>query len=245
METHHKVRFTRLFLGSLICTLLMGTATFANLVPLWEQAPTQFMSGTQSSAEAYPATLPSNAPQRVADDFVAGTSASILAVTWWGASSDGLLGEIDNIDQVTAFKIEFFATDPATQGVGTSLYSAVVAAGQTHSTRTALEMLGGSDVFQHTVTLSNPVDVTAGQRYWFSVSAYRTDDPLWDWFHGQSSNYKISVDNNVNGVWGDSPTTPGVHQDMAFVISVPEPATVILLSLGSIVLTRRQRKNRV
>ncbi len=225
--------------------LLFPASVQATFEPLWQQYPTVYQSGTQSSAEATITGFPWNTAQRVADDFIADRDTSILSVTWWGASSDGMLSEIDNIDQVTAFKIEFFTTDPTTGGVGTSIYETVIAADQTNPTLTSLELLGGSDVFQHSVILDEAVELEAGERYWFSVAAYLDSDPMWNWYHGNNTNYTIDVDDGVNGVWGDSSITPGVHQDMAFVICVPEPATVLFFGLGMIGYVRSQSRRKI
>jgi hypothetical protein len=101
--------------------------------------------------------------------------------------------------------------------------------------------------FQYNIeNIQNPFPQKAGTIYWLAISM-ECNYGEWGW--------KTSLDHwNDDGVWADyepggpTPwtelrdprTTPGESLDMAFVIT-PEPAAVVCLALGSLLLCRRMR----
>lgn len=100
-------------------------------------------------------------------------------------------------------------------------------------------------IFQYNIEdIANPFIQNEGTIYWLAISM-QCNYGTWGW--------KTSLDHwNDDGVWRDEePLQPtnwaelhdpltGVSLDMAFVIT-PEPAAVVFLALGSLLLRRRMR----
>lgn len=169
------------------------------------QRPTEKWGGSQSCAEPYDPTHGWHGVYRAADDFAVARDTFIGIIRWWGGSSYGRHDDTDSIDQVRSFKVEFYTTDPDSNGVGELAYRIVIPREATNPIPTKHHQLGGSDVYCFTAILPKSIRVKAGDRYWFSVSAYLDGPPMWIWFRSDEPNPNAIIDYNVNGVWDDEP----------------------------------------
>jgi hypothetical protein len=107
----------------------------------------------------------------------------------------------------------------------------------TSPTPTSYEAYDGSPVFVHSVTLSQKVALSASTTYWFSIAAYRDDDPRWVWFKTSLGNHFYDLDIHVDGTWDG----PYRCSDVAFELIIPEPATAVVFALGALILLRRRK----
>ena len=223
--------------------IIMALAVkFALATPdvIFSQPPRTTYGGWQSSAEP---ALPADgwaSVFRIADDFFFRSDATVRQVNWWGHSSDSINSTTEyNINQVSGFLIEFFTTNPATNGVGDSIYSEVFSIEATAPTLASYKAYDKSPVFSHSTILSRDVVFTAHTRYWISIAAYVDTEPRWVWFKSRRGNHYYDKDEEVDGIWDG----PIACSDGAFELVVPEPATFLLFALGGSALLRKRRQN--
>jgi hypothetical protein len=170
--------------------------------------------------------------QQVADDFqLAGPFLTITQVQWWGGygfNPDPSPG--DN------FKIRFFydidgspVVDPFTTMSASSLSRTV-----TSLTASSWGSHDGGTVYKYLVDLPAPITLSAGTTYYLSV--INNTSSTWGWLEDGSPShwYRLSDSNS----WQYS----GRDTNLSFeLLAVPEPATLLLLSMGGIALLRKRR----
>ena len=161
--------------------LLQTMATYLESDLVLSQTPTQTWGGHMSVAEPYEPTGGWNAVYRAADDFTPTQDCNICVARWWGGSYDGRHGETDSIDNVREFLIEIYRSEPNSSQPEDLLYSFILPRENSFITLTDQELYGGSDVFSLVVEFPEPVPVEADTHYWFSVSAYLDESPMWVW----------------------------------------------------------------
>jgi hypothetical protein len=87
-------------------------------------------------------------------------------------------------------------------------------------------------------SLLHPV-LTSSQRYWVTIGGTPTDAVAWNLSSvGASDPTATSVDNGVS--WQTLGLTPGAFEVNGDTTQVPEPATIVLLGSGAMVLVRRR-----
>lgn len=172
--------------------------------PYFSQTPLKASGGCLAVAQPMKKTGGWHGVYRAADDFTLVNDTTIAEVSWWGASYDGRHGEDDGLDQVMGFAINIYEDHPDLKKPGRLLHRTIVPLNRTSPRRTKFEVLGGSDVMKFNASLNVAFNAKAKNRYWFSVSAYLSGEPMWVW-EGGGGNGEYAIDYGVNGIWGDQP----------------------------------------
>lgn len=202
-----------LFLASWII-VSQSHSSFAD-EPALAQAPKVGSGGCLAIAEPIPATGGWTGVYRAADDFKLTKDTKIREVVWWGCSYDGRHGEDDGLDQIRGFAIAIYENDPKTNSPGSWLHRTIVPLSETYPKATEHRNFGGSDVMRFKAALDEPFVAKAGEKYWLSVGAYISGEPMWVWFESTKGNDQNALDYGVNGIWGDQPQG-WQPQDLAF-----------------------------
>jgi hypothetical protein len=197
----------RLYLTGIASLLYLIATLNVQAGVIYEQLP-----GTNSNTEQISSTL-DNFGQTpgfmTADDFVLATDAIITDVHWWGESNSG----------GNDFRFTFYADGGGVPGpiLHTSLGSLVASTVNVGS--------GFDPVSFYSSILDSPFTVSAGTTYWLSVFN-QAGDASWLW---------LTADASGNGAaLGVIPGPPWSHTqlNMAFQLTVPEPASLSLLCAG-------------
>jgi hypothetical protein len=164
-----------------------------------------------------------------ADDFMLGSTTSILAVTWQGENGPGGAPGPD------AFHILFYtgASTPTTL-VGSFN---VGAANRSEAGFTIADT--GDLVYNYWANLGGAGFLaTAGTRYWISIVNDAVVDPvdLWTWAGGVNGLGAGSI--NGGASWFSQTAAPNFTLDAA---PIPEPATLGLVAFGLIGLVRARK----
>ena len=185
----------------------------------------------------------------LADDFVAAVGGRVVQVDWWGSSNTST--------QPLPWEITFHTDNnglPAIGPVSGGIDQHFVA-----STGVDPDLDGVfffSALWPQTGHPGDPLTITAGTTYWFSVANFPTPNG-WTWAHAGGGAPTVGLEQFTGvvsnpggggsphfGPW--NPVSPGAKQDFAFRIwvEVPEPTTVALMGLGLAGIGyRRQRRN--
>ena len=107
----------------------------------------------------------------------------------------------------------------------------------------ANQMDNGDGTNSYWVDLPVPFETTAGTTYWLEVQAVFPFAPQWAFQHtfGEQGNHAVQGFDFLDLAFWSPVAGPG---DMAFQLTgtlVPEPATLMLLGCGTLVLIRRRR----
>jgi hypothetical protein len=153
------------------------------------------------------------------DNFTLGTASTIDSVTWVGSYSNPATQV-----PISAFSISFYADNA---GVPDALLQTENISGNANETSLGTDG-SGNPAFSYSADVT-PFSVAAGTQYWLSIVAY-TDGatPAWGWETG------IGGDGNAYQVYGAGGPIPN---DLAFSLvgnAVPEPSTLVMLSIGAV-----------
>ncbi len=164
------------------------------------------------------------ATQRIADNFVLGSSATIGSVDYWGVY-------FPNNIQSDSFQIDIYAD--AFGQPGTLLYSGAPSA--LVAVDSGVDAFG-VDVYEYTATLATPFAAGAGIQYWIGITNATNLGSSWGWVtaNGVDSNGSYSLD--AGGTWNQ------LGSSSAFRLNeVPAPASFGLVGLAGLGALRRRR----
>lgn len=149
------------------------------------------------------------------DNFTLDSATSIGKVKWYGEFFSGEPAPISN------FLIQFWSDN---SGPNAELFSETIV-GNAHET--LVEKIGNFNLYQYGMDLSLPFQALAGTTYWLSIQPTLDYPPQWGWYQGKGGDGVAYQD-----FFGEIGAIP---KDLAFSLaSVPEPITILLLSLGLI-----------
>jgi len=247
----------RVLLISTIVLLSFINYTMADWDPgdpaLYYQTPAQ---SDAWSVNADWGDVPSSDIYRVADDWTAAQTSAITGISFWGG------WEHDIVGQATEIYVRIFDNDTSTPGFskpGQCVWSCLV----NPSDYTARRLVSSHEqswyepqsdywlandhdyIYQYNIpVISSPFTQQAGLTYWLMLTANVQGGDL-GWNTAQTVTGSSAVYWN-NGISDWSPLmTPSGYQDpqvpldLAFVL-VPEPATLLLLSFGGLLLRRKK-----
>lgn len=205
------------------------------------------LSITASAAYAAPIFTQSVAPDSafpsdcefdtlIADDFTLAADEVIRSVSWLGSYAfDGTAPAVDD------FHIRFYADDAGAPGALLQSFAVGDAA-----SRAAVGMLGTFITYGYTADLGGGFAAAGGTTSWLMIANDTTgDNDNWYWAvqTGPGGNVQLSVDNG--GSW----SATLVAAEANFIldnekVSVPEPASFLLLGIGAAAALRRKRLHR-
>ena len=204
---------------------LAGTA-WADLV-VYSQPVDLVNKGEQASG-----STPGERPWvRAADNFTLDQSYQITDAHWWGGSENFQYPDLTNISDFTVTIYEDSSGLP-----GSVVHSEVFATAATNPVDTGELTSMGSILFYHSVDFTSPVSLSGGTQYWFSVSADLIDYNLDDWRWSNSGPGGVALDWDINGQWED---WSFASEDVAFELTIPEPASLVLLAVATLFVRRR------
>lgn len=170
------------------------------------------------------------------------TPKAITDVHWWGSYEGGT-----GPKAINGFAISFYVDAPAGgtepfSHPGTLLQSYYIS-GNCNESYYGYSASDGTDVYKYDVILPTPFAQVYGTTYWLSIQVDQGwgAPPSWGWHNS----YNHWNDNAVQAT-GEETWSRLSGQDLAFMLTVPEPVAVGLLGLGALsVLRRRSRKHRI
>jgi hypothetical protein len=203
-------------------------------------------------------------PSQVADDFLCVDGEPVIDLHWWGSywdsgtvwpyhTSGGFPDPTTPTDTppgtLLGFDVAFYADVPAGTDPlmpwshpGIRLYQTFIdMANVTEVLFGTVAHVGGveENVWQYNADLPTPFLQEAGNIYWLRIQAVFTDPAYqWGWHEADSLWHDNAVQTGYGreGMWEIL-----TNKDMAFELSVPEPATLSLVAIGALALIRRSR----
>jgi hypothetical protein len=234
------------------------SAIFADWDPgdpaLYYQTPAQ-SGGWSVIADWGNVPSPPSDIYRVADDWTAAQTSAITGISFWGGWKNDLVG------QATEIYVRIFDNDTSTPGFskpGQCVWSCLVNPDDYTARRLGSQEQGWYEpqtgnwqannhdkMYQYNIpVISSPFTQQAGLSYWLMLTTnVQGGDLGWNTAQFVAGSSSVYWNNNISD-WSPlmSPSgyqDPQVPLDLAFVL-VPEPATILLLAFGGLLLRRRK-----
>jgi hypothetical protein len=174
-----------------------------------------------------------------ADNFQLDSPAQVDQINWWGISEGLVTPGLENFD---SFQIEFWTsfTRPNGRFVPDSLItSETFSLDEINTIDTGRQAANGAIEFKHQIDLTDPLALDAGTTYWISISARSIDGSgdAWQW---QDADPTDTI--STSWSYADNRWLYFEDTDSAFeLISVPTPASSLMLTTGLAIFSRRRR----
>jgi hypothetical protein len=214
----------------------------------WSQLP-DMNRGLDYSSET-------KVPSVVASDWRCQDGLPVTDIHWWGSywvpnlpvppdgfpNSDGFANAPPG--GIQAFILKIYSDVPAGGSVPFSRPGQLLWAFDTSNYNEVLygTTAAGKDVLQYNVYLPQAdwFAQVAGQIYWLSIEAV-LQDPMrqWGWHESKDHSFDDAVQDFKFSGWSELINNT-YSVDMAFELTTPEPAALLLLALGGLALLRRR-----
>jgi hypothetical protein len=174
--------------------------------------------------------------QRSADNFALGTSAFISGVRWWGFYGSTFDDYPEPPPSSESMRIRFYADQPAhhVPDEANILYEETFA--NPLRLPTGRMILTGSSPpeYMFHAPLSSPVWLTADVHYWLEIVQLENPDSYFRWEYSITQQDGFLFVNQDVQEWDVYPGADTAYQLM----TVPEPASLVLLTSASLVAAR-------
>jgi len=178
--------------------------------------------------------------QRVADDILLGAAATVGRVRFWGFYND----DVQPVGDET-MRVRFYGSRAGDQMPGTVLFEqSFLNPGRT-ATGVIIPTFGAPAEFVFDVSLSVPVSLDAGVKYWLEIVQVGDEDSTFRWEYSQNTLLNGHV--GINEAVEDWRPIQNLVSNAAFqLLTVPEPtsAVSVMILLGLLGVKRRKRTMR-
>lgn len=214
---------------SLFVALLLTRLCSAQFIV--DQQPTRHggdISDTSFLFQGFPSA------QLLADDFTPTEAAPLRAVAWWGFYT------ADNPPTPEAFRIVVYDSRASDGLPGNSIYEEVTSNAERFATGRTITVSGSPREFRYKVTLSQPLPLAPGIRYWVELAQLGDLSSAYHWENGFGGDGFIAA--IVPGItdWRYL-SSPSGNLDQAYQLISPEPATLALVGLAAALRPRKMR----